>query len=163
MARGVYRGPKRAPGPPERIPAPPPSSKRRSGWWTVAVIAGVAGAGYFFVWPRIRSRQKQLTAPPVGQLGPPPAEPGVPRAELSVPPPASVVPVPPAASAEPPRPSPYPSTNASELEQAARSNGFSSVAAYENSVLLNARQLRNSGAAVTLAPHLAHLAPQLYG
>jgi len=45
----------------------------------------------------------------------------------------------------------------SEIETIARARGFSSVAAYEDSIKMLARELRAAGAEVRMAPHLAHL------
>jgi hypothetical protein len=61
---------------------------------------------------------------------------------------------------EEPPPAP-PSAPDEGLDQLARSRGFSSTNAYEDSVIANARELRASGAKVVLAPQLAHLESRL--
>ena len=48
-----------------------------------------------------------------------------------------------------------------EIDQLARSQGFSSTKMYEDSVVANARSLEKAGAGVVLAPHLQHLGPRL--
>jgi hypothetical protein len=47
------------------------------------------------------------------------------------------------------------------LEQLARARGFSSLQAFEDAVIANARELRATGAHVDLGPHLAHLDPRV--
>lgn len=56
---------------------------------------------------------------------------------------------------------PQPQEPPPDLSQAAQARGFSSTAAYEDSVLMNARELKAAGAKVELGPHLAHLEPRL--
>lgn len=52
---------------------------------------------------------------------------------------------------EPPAPPPHP------LDEAARSRGFSSTAAYEDAMIAMKRELEAAGSRVELAPHLAYL------
>lgn len=51
----------------------------------------------------------------------------------------------------PPPPPPHP------LDEAARSRGFSSTAAYEDAMIAMKRELEAAGAKVELAPHLTYL------
>lgn len=152
--RGEYGVPDAPPDP----SAPP----KRSRWWTVAIVAGVAGVAYFFVWPRIRPKQALLTAPPEQ---PPAGVEHIQHVHHHYPPAApATAPAPaPAESPQPPPPESVVPFLSTTLEREAAARGFSSVADYEDSVLRNARQVRGSGSAVTLAPHLAHLASRLYG
>ena len=48
-----------------------------------------------------------------------------------------------------------------EIGQIARSQGFSSMKTFEDSVVATARELQASGAKIDLGPHLAHLTPRL--
>lgn len=59
----------------------------------------------------------------------------------------------PALAAPPPAPQ--------ELEQIARSRGFSSVKDYEDSVLAITRDLKLTGARIELPPHLQYLMPRV--
>jgi hypothetical protein len=51
--------------------------------------------------------------------------------------------------------------SATELEQIARSRGFSSVKDYEDSVLATTRDLKLTGAKIELPPHLQYLMPRV--
>lgn len=132
-------------------PAPKPKTGT-SGWTKLALAAGVGAAGYFVVWPWFQSKrtQKQLAA--IAALSPPPPPPQQQAAPAYGAPVMGAAPTPYVAHA-PISPEPY-----HPLAAYAHANGFSSVADYENSVLMNARQVRNTGAHVTFAPHLSHLA-----
>jgi len=60
----------------------------------------------------------------------------------------------------PPPPSPLPSIpppSPIEIEQLAHSRGFPSIKSFEDSVVANLRELRASGATVTLDPRLRYL------
>jgi hypothetical protein len=48
-----------------------------------------------------------------------------------------------------------------QVEQDARVRGFMSVKDYEDALIATSKELQASGAKITLAPHLQHLAPQL--
>lgn len=149
MTRGVY-------GVPD-----PTQPKRRSWWKTALVVGGVGAVGYFFVWPSIRTKLEAR-----GLLALPPGDPEHPAAPqladattTATPAPlplhvtagldhSTVQPVVPVPSIDP-------------LATFAAGHGFSSVADYENSALLHARQLKRDGAHVTFGPHLAHLMGRL--
>lgn len=66
-----------------------------------------------------------------------------------------------------PPPAPSPQTSSTppyvELEQMARSRGFSTIKDYEDAVLEDAKELRAAGAKVDLGPHLQHLESRLSG
>jgi hypothetical protein len=63
---------------------------------------------------------------------------------------------------EEPTPAPAaPLSHDEELDQLARSSGFSSTKTYEDSVVANARVLKANGGRVELGPHLQHLEPRL--
>lgn len=65
------------------------------------------------------------------------------------------------AFAQEPSPPPAPPSPDGDLDQVARSRGFPSTKAYEDSMIASARELRAAGAKVELAPHLQHLAARL--
>jgi hypothetical protein len=63
---------------------------------------------------------------------------------------------------ETPEPKPLPpSETPSSTDLMAQVRGFPSQQAYEDAVVASAKQLRDSGAQVTFAPHLQHLTPRL--
>ena len=110
-----------------------PNKPRR--WGKILLIAGI-GAGAWYLWRRSRNRfvlEPQSQTPAVVAQGPAAIEP--PQQTLAL---------------EPPN-----------LEQIARSHGFSTIKDYEDSVVANARSLKKSGAQVELGTHLQHLKPRL--
>ena len=122
------------------------AAPRRRSWFTVVAVLGVGAAAVWFLWPR--------KAPP--DFGPVGKEPERPAST----PPSST------------QSSAIDTTGSAlmtgatgaflkQLEDDARSRGFTSVKDYEDSVIMNAKQLQTAGAQVVLAPHLQHLAPQL--
>lgn len=152
MSRGVYRprvGADNQTPPTPPTPAPTPGPPKRNGdnglWWKLAIAGGLGVAGYMFVWPAIRRRIWPSNE--VVIIATPP-EPVAVVTMTTTDPSSSVI----------SESSPVPA-----VEQFARDRGFSSVSDYENSVLLNARQLHNAGADITFAPHQAHLAGKLAG
>jgi len=154
MTRGVYG-------------QPDPNQPKKRSWLKIALVAGGVGAvGYFFVWPAIRDRLARGQAP--AEL--PPGAPTT--APLQDPEAATVTQVATAAvtAAQQPPASPVkteseeplvPVPSIDPIAKFAADHGFSSVADYENSALLHARQLKRDGAHVTFGPHLAHLMPRL--
>jgi hypothetical protein len=132
VGRGYY-------GVGQLAPTPP---KRSGGWIKVAVVVGV-GAFIWYMWPR-KDRDGIETAQP---------KPLLPEAPAPAPAP-TVIEAPvaqPALSEAPTRP----------VLPAGQVYGFPSQQAYEDAVVASAKQLRDSGAQVVLAPHLQHLAPRL--
>jgi len=169
----------------EQPPAPPRRPKQRSSWWKWIALAGVGAGGYYFVWPWLRNKFQKGPSPEEQALNSYIEDEVTKRTQEAtrgqflpvqlVTQPAFTAPTPQTQHhvhhmAQPSHPThsmmhPYAPAppQLSPIEREARDRGFSSVTDYENSVVLNARQVRDSGAAVTLAPHLAHLAPRIYG
>lgn len=149
VTRGVY-------GVPD-----PTQPKRRSWWKTALVVGGVGAVGYFFVWPSIRGKleARRLLALPPG----PPEPPAAPQLAEPVPPPAAqpAPTLPEPFTADPALQPVVPVPSMNPIATFAANHGFSSVADYENSALLHARQLKRDGAHVTFGPHLAHLMGRL--
>ena len=145
--RGYY-GPEQL----ARDPRPPGTRV----WVKVAVVVGV-GAVVWLMWPR---RPKTLK-PEVGYGGdeprlPPQFSPPQPPPQLS--PPAEQQYQFPSVS------NPFeglPALPPPKLAQEALSRGYPSQEAYEDAVVTSAQQLRETGAQVTLAPHLQHLASRV--
>ena len=126
--------------------APKAPRSGTSNWVKIAIVVGV-GTVVWFMWPRSKAYEPgagcggdEPEAPP-----PPPTLPS-PGGQLQLPPPTTVI-------AEGPMPP--------HLTQEALARGFLSQQAYEDAVVASARQLRQTGATVTLAPHLQHLAARL--
>lgn len=157
--------------------------RRRGGWIKYALVVGV-GAVIWFMWPRSkpfdpRRVDPKLPPPPMppspeGQFAqtsgfapsqplPAPISPPVQQAQFAAP--ASALAPAPApagygqfAPSAPPRgylPAPPPAA------QPSQSHGYASTKEYEDAVVASAKQLKDSGAQVMLAPHLAHLTPRL--
>jgi len=108
-----------------------PKKPRR--WGKLLLIAG-AGAGAWYLWKRWSRPQPQFAQTPVLE------QPHVEQRALEQP------------RAEPPQ---------LDLESIARSHGFSTIKDYEDSVVLNAKALKKSGAQVELGAYLQHLKPRL--
>jgi len=143
--RGYYGIPQRVqrPAPPRNRPSHnPPTRSGVSGWIKIALGVGV-GAGVWFLWPRVKPLQ--LEAGGDASKAPSSSPQGVSEGQ----------PVPPLGGAVA-EDSPPP-----QLTQEALGRGFPSQQAYEDAVVSNARQLRETGATVILAPHLQHLTPRL--
>ena len=137
----------------------PSAPQRRTGWGTVIVVVGVGAAAAWFLWPRGSAPGPELPGggggkdpdPPMPSL--PPAPPGTAQPAVS-----STAPV--SASAGP-LSSTAVGAFAKQVEDDAHARGFVSASDYEDSVVETAKQLEATGAKVTLAPHLQHLAPRL--
>ena len=145
--RGYYGEGQLAP----RAPRP-----RTSGWVKVAVVVGV-GAVLWFMWPRSRSYEPVYGRGDDEPKPPPP----LPPSQLPAAPPPSVLPAPRDQLQLPPTPNAFeglPPLPPPQLTQEAISRGYPSQQAYEDAVVETARQLQDTGARVTLAPHLQHLA-----
>ncbi len=126
--------------------APRPQRPRTSNWAKIALVVGV-GAIVWFMWPR-----SKLYDPEAGRVGdepkpPPPSLPPPLEGQLQLPPPSTAL----VAEGLPPP----------QLTQEAVARGFPSQQAYEDAVVASARQLRETGAMVMLAPHLQHLTARL--
>lgn len=146
MSAGYERGYYGVSAPAQRrAPVAPPrnSLSPKSGipfWIKITLGVGV-GAGIWFLWPRAQPPEIKL---PQFPSDPPPGQPVGPQ---SPPPVLAGAPV---EGASPP-----------QLVQEALGRGFSSQQAYEDAIVSSARQLRETGATVTLAPHLQHLTSRL--
>lgn len=138
----------------------PSAPQRRTRWFTVAAVVGVAGAAAWFLWPRGSSAGPELSGggggggkdpdPPTPPL---PSPPGMAQPAI-----ASAAP-----SATPPPGAPVTATGgfAKQVEDDARARGFALPSDYEDSVVETAKQLKAAGAEVSLPPHLQHLASRL--
>jgi hypothetical protein len=166
-----------------------PQRRGGSGWIKIALVVGV-GAVVWLMWPRKAAvgtglgydpKQPPLPPPPTpgGQIAAPMAPPAVQAQAL--PPATYAMPAqpalpPPATYATPAPPSSYPpnvpvllpplagtpeSRHAQQIDQQAQARGYPSSKDYEDAVVASARQLKDTGAKVVLAPHLAHLAARL--
>ena len=132
--------------------APRPAPRSGSPWRTVLVVAGLGVAVAWIAWPR-----KEPEPEPVEPTEPPPPTTTTVTVPLTL-----TVPLPALPAAEDPQTADLAARIlAEEMELLARTKGFASAREYEDSVVASARQLRASGAVVTLAPQLAHLAPRL--
>lgn len=144
----------------EQLAKPP--RRKGSGWVKIALVVGV-GAVVWFMWPRRASVQ------PWPVTSPPPPTPPLPEALPVQTLPATFQPQ----MQQPPQPqlalpqaqAPLPplqiATAPMQATQFAQSRGYPSTKEYEDAVVASARQLKDSGAQVMLAPHLAHLASRL--
>jgi hypothetical protein len=123
--------------------------RRGSGWGKIALVVGV-GAVVWLMWPR-----KSSPVYVVGDAAKPPAPPSplLPEALPATALPAASSVVLPSQIALPPA--------SLQTPQTAEARGYASQQAYEDAVVATARQLQATGAQITLAPHLAHLAPRL--
>ena len=158
--------------------------RRGSGWVKFALVVGV-GTVIWLMWPRSKPFDpkyggydpKALPPPmppsPEGQLAqtsgfpppqalPAPVAPPVQHAQFA----AVAPPVQHAQFAPPVQPRAYlPASSASasvaQPSQPSQFHGYASTKEYEDAVVASAKQLKDSGAQVMLAPHLAHLAPRL--
>lgn len=145
---------------------------RTSAWVKVALVVGV-GAVVWLMWPRSKSydpetaRDDEPKAPPppppptpsMGQPLPPTAQQLPPTGQLALPPPSAA-----GQLQLPPLPNPFeglPALPPPQLTQEAIARGYPSQQAYEDAVVATARQLQDTGARVTLAPHLQHLATRV--
>jgi hypothetical protein len=147
----------------EQLAKPP----KRKGfpWVKIALVVGV-GAVVWFMWPRRPSVQPWPNMDPQQPPPPNPPQPLMPaqsigwaQAQPSQPPlpapqmqPSPQMTLPPA-----PTHAPLPA----HATQFAQSRGYPSTKEYEDAVVASARQLKDSGAQIVLAPHLAHLTPRL--
>jgi hypothetical protein len=159
---------------------------RTSAWVKAALVVGV-GAGVWLMWPRskpydpdaARGDDEPKAPPPPPPPTPPTGQPyqlpptgqsypSPPTGQSYLPPPASQLQLPPPSAAGQLQLSPLP--NAFEglpplpppqLTQEAIARGYPSQQAYEDAVVATARQLQDTGARVTLAPHLQHLATRV--
>lgn len=149
--RGYYGVEQRAP---RRAPARP--------WVKIGVIAGV-GAAIWLLWPRSKQQIHCATVPKD------PLVPSVEDPQQTLPflPSGSSAPSAPAvhsvsaAHSAPSAPLAFEGARVPQLTQEAHARGFPSQEAYEETIVSNARQLRETGATVSLAPHLRHLTPRL--
>lgn len=126
------------------------SAPRRRSWFTVVAVLGVGAAVVWLLWPR-------RVPPDFASVAKVPERPSA---------------TPPPAVSRSPQISAIDTTGSAlmtsatgaflkQLEDDARSRNFTSVKDYEDSVVMNAKQLQSVGAKVVLAPHLQHLAPRL--
>jgi hypothetical protein len=118
----------------------PPQPRRSGGWIKLAAVVGV-GAAVWFLWPR---KPKLDYDDESGGGGNGPGPPTLPPA----PPP-------------PERPLAQSFDSGVPLDQEAQARGYSSQQAYEDAVVASARQLQDTGARVTFAPHFQHLTRRL--
>lgn len=146
--------------------APQPPKRSGGGWMKVALVVGV-GAVVWYMWPR----KPKLLDPRFDTLPPPPlpAPPAGAGTQYSLPPPSAASVTPPSSETQlqigPPPLVPgadvLPPRLPPQLTQEALARGYPSQQAYEDAVVATARELRETGATVTLAPHLQHLTPRL--
>lgn len=122
------------------------SQSRGIGWGKVALVVGV-GAVIWLMWPR------KSEVMYVGDVPKPP--PPSPDAQL---PALPALPQPTAFPQQAALPPPPPQRAHTQI---AESRGYSSQQAYEDAVVENALRLKATGAQITFAPHLAHLASRL--
>jgi hypothetical protein len=116
----------------------PPQPRRGSGWIKLAVVVGV-GAAVWYLWPRKPKLDYDDESggggpyPPTPSSPPPPPEGQLAQAfDSGVP-----------------------------IDQEAYARGYPSQQAYEDAVVASARQLQDTGARVTFAPHFQHLTHRL--
>jgi hypothetical protein len=102
------------------------------GWFTIAAVAGLGAAIWWWVLPAIGPKGRH--EPPSSPSSSPPSSPSL--------------------------PSSLPSSRDEELSRQAQERGFSSAKEYEEAIASMARDLRSTGAKVEMAPHLAHLEPR---
>jgi hypothetical protein len=128
------------------------SAPRRRNWFTIVAVLGVGAAVVWLLWP-------SKTAPDLGPIDKEPERLQSPQLHQQQSPLVVINTTGPASTST----SAPPAIGAflKQLEDDARSRGFTSVKDYEDSMIASARQLQAAGAQVVLAPHLQHLAPQL--
>lgn len=138
---------------------------RTSGLVKIALVVGV-GAVVWLMWPRSKPYDPETDRGGDEPKAPPPPPPPTPPAgQYQLPSPTTSAPqlVPPSATPQlqlPPMPNPFeglPPLPPPQLTQEALARGYPSQQAYEDAVVATARQLQDTGARVTLAPHLQHL------
>lgn len=130
---------------------------RKRNWFAIAAFLGIGVTAAWLLWPRKSSLAYGGTGGGGPFAGTQPTSPTTsPHAHahstmLNVP--AEGMAIVPLASA----------TGAflAQVEQDARVRGFMSVKDYEDALIATSKELQASGAKITLAPHLQHLAPQL--
>jgi hypothetical protein len=126
--------------------------RRRRNWFKIVAVLGVGAAAVWLLWPR------SPTYDPYGGEEPKPPPPPLPPSptpvvfQITTPTTLQI------SEARPPSPPPVVGAFLKQLEDDARSRGFSSVKEYEDLVATMAKELEAAGAKVTLAPHLQHLA-----
>ena len=111
----------------------PPQPRRGSGWIKLAVVVGV-GAAVWYLWPRKPKLDYDDESGGGGGSYPPPPSPPPPLPEGQL---------------------------AQAFDQESYARGYPSQQAYEDAVVASARQLQDTGARVTLAPHFQHLTQRL--
>ncbi len=146
--RGYYGENQLANGPP----------RRRRNWFKIVAVLGVGAAAVWLLWPRSTpdptygGKDFEPPDPPtptptptpsvVFQINTPALQIGEGRVSSALPPAGAFL---------------------KQLEDDALLRGFPSVKEYEDSVIASVKELEATGAKVTLAPHLQHLAPRLLG
>lgn len=137
--------------------APQPQSRGSSGWVKLALVVGV-GAAVWYLWPRKPKLDYDNESGGGGGNGTrPPFPPPPPPPEWHS---TQAVPLYSEAAVNQGSqllgpPSPYQDAQSRGLL------GYLSQQAYEDAVVTSARQLQDTGARVTFAPHLQHLTPRL--
>ncbi len=140
-----------------------PPRRRGNGWIKFALVVGV-GAVVWYMWPRGAQDEPRRD----GDVPKPPPPSPQPDGQIALPitqPPPSLalpaIPTPPPLLALVPAGQTDQHAQIAQVAQGAPSRGYPSLKEYEDAVVASARQLRDSGAKVVLAPHLAHLTSRL--
>jgi|SRR6185436_1085436 len=138
-----------------------PSPPRQRSWFKIVAFVGVGAAAVWLLWPR-------STLPYGGGSG---AGPEGPEAAPPLPPGSLGVAALPAAQVTAMLASPTSAPLAvsevatgafqKQVEDDARARGYVLAEDYENAVVTTARQLKETGAKIVLAPHLQHLARRI--
>ncbi len=145
--RGYYGEGQLAPQPP----------RNGSGWVKLALVVGV-GAAVWYLWPR-KPRFDYDNESGGGGNGAPGGDGNGPLPAAPLPPPLPFQGI--AADSRVPFDQTQPLLGYPSVHQDAQSRGYPSHQAYEDAVVASARQLQDTGARVTFAPHLQHLTPRL--
>jgi len=146
----------------EQLAKPP--RRGGSGWVKLALVVGV-GAVVWLMWPRRPGGQSwpggggDIKLPP--SLPPPEVAQQAALAQSTIPVAQAVTSQTQPSQLQLPQPQAQAQVPSAQVTQFAQSRGYPSAKEYEDAVVASARQLKDSGAQVMLAPHLAHLAPRL--
>jgi hypothetical protein len=142
----------------EQLAKPP----KRKGfpWVKIALVVGV-GAVVWFMWPRRPSVQPWPVTSPPPPTPPPPESLPVQALPAAFQPQMQQLPQPALPQAQALSAPLQIAAAPTQATQFAQSRGYPSTKEYEDAVVASARQLKDSGAQIVLAPHLAHLTPRL--